>query len=78
MRIMPGSCAAIPDLHEERVQSAARFAVAQASSRFSITTTTTLDHVKPLVVRGYQQVVAGLNYKLVIVLVNINNDDARG
>lgn len=75
-RMMPGSYAAIPNLHEdERVQSVARFAVAQASSsRFSFPKTT-MTNVKPMVVRGYQQVVAGLNYKLVIVLVNTDQQE---
>jgi hypothetical protein len=72
---MPGGYAAIPDLTDWQVQQAADFAVRALRSAEAETTSVSfhselLSHprLSVTVVRGFRQVVAGMNYKLVVVL----------
>ena len=65
-RIMVGGYAPVKDISDDRVQNAALFAfgqLASASYSFGATDSTTIE-----VVKAYQQVVAGMNYRLIIVL----------
>ena len=80
-RRMPGSFAAIPQVrHDPRVRAVARFAVRAVREQqlpppyaFVMDDSSLVeeDATEPVVVRGWQQVVAGLNYKLAIVLVKV-------
>lgn len=66
---MAGGYGEIPDLNEERVQNAATFAVTELQRQqpelysFHIPS-----EFKILIAKGYRQVVAGMNYKLIIVI----------
>lgn len=60
-----GGYKAIKDLSEERCQSAARFAVSHLSQSPFLFESSPYEIT---VASGYQQVVAGMNYKLAIVL----------
>jgi len=69
--VMPGSYSPIQNLEEDHVVAAASFAVEQAlsSKQFSFDQHLKAEDVTATIVRGFKQVVAGLNYKLVIVLI---------
>jgi hypothetical protein len=71
---MPGGYSVVPNLGDERVLRAAHYAVANlASSPYDFGADASLSSAH--VVSGYQQVVAGMNYKFEIVLTSHDNDD---
>ena len=80
-RVMAGGYAPIRDLDEEMVTTAAAFAVSQlplATQTYSFLSSSSKetdfqDRFK--IVKGYQQVVAGMNYRLVIMVMN--GDDSE-
>lgn len=74
-RVMPGGYHKIPDLRDVRVRQAATFAMEQ---KMVGQETTALADARPVVVRGYQQVVAGMNYNLEIVMVRGDDNEVLG
>lgn len=67
----PGGYSVIPNLGDERVLRAAHFAVSNiADSPYGFS----IDAVASHVVAGYQQVVAGMNYKFEIILTQQEDD----
>jgi hypothetical protein len=77
---MVGNFRPCPDLHDARVLAVAEFAASQQLPEkysFAELSDPTLTSVSVKVVRADQQVVAGMNYRLLLLLLNNNGVEDR-
>ena len=76
-RHMVGGYAPIPDLKEKHVLRAAQFALSKVDSQASYSFQVPQD-AELTVVDGYRQVVAGMNYQLVLVVTTTKDKEFVG
>jgi hypothetical protein len=77
-RGLVGGYVPVEDLQDPSVVEAAAFALTKASSSSSHHSEYSVDLSTPIVIAASQQVVAGINLKLIIMILNTNNKDCQG